>query len=164
MNSGLNGGSEPHRKRIINSARISKGPPGIRCYFAARRDDEDWISNVFAAYQTYETPFFAIDLWCYLPVENVVRIMVSREAKEVELLDVELPDDGEGGTIFGLGKSFTVQRAQIVHGSPVTCTLHNRSMRLEASDYFQSEFSSTSPLYGSPVRNVISIVCRRTPR
>ena len=164
VQSGLDEAIEPHKKRTITSARISRGPAGIKCYFAARRDDEDWVSEVFAAYQTMETPFFAIDLWCYLPVENVVRLMISKEAQAVDLIDVELLDRGEGGMIFGRGKSFTVERAQIVHGSPTTCTLQSRPRRLGASNYLQTGFSSTSPFNGPPVPNVVSVVCRGTLR
>lgn len=161
VSSGFGQSFDPGGRRTISNARISRGPTGVRCFFAGERDDENWISPLFPKYQPYEHPFFAVDLWCFVPVDDVVRIMVSKEAEKVEMLDVEIMEDNQGGTIFGRGKTCTVERAQIVHGTPVTCTLNSRPTRPRLSGYSRSEFSSTTPLYGMLVRNVASIVCRK---
>ena len=153
---------DPRGRRTISNARISRGPTGVRCFFAGERDDENWISPVFPKYQKYEYPFFATDLWCYVPIDEVVRIMVSKESDKVEMFDVELLEGGQGGRVFGRGKTFTVERAHIVHGPPVTCALNSRPTRPGDSHYSRSEFSSTTPLYELPVPNVASVVCRKT--
>ena len=159
---GFGKAAEHGRRRTISTARISKGPMGVKCFFAGERDDESWLSPVFPKYRTYEDPFFATDLWCFQPIDDVVRIMVSKEAEKVEMIGVELLESNQGGTIFGRGKVSTVERAQIVDGPSVTCTLNSRPTRPGNTDYSRSDFSSTNPLYGSPVLNAVSIVCSKS--
>ena len=150
---------------LVDSAHIVSGPAGVRCFFSGTMDSEWWLTAQFSDEQDYTTPYidyFATKLWCYLPVKDVVRIMIAPEVEKGHMIDVRINSGVMGeeslGT-FPLG--YTVDRLYMIDGEGIRCRLVNKDRRLADVRSGRVFITVDSPLVETQLGRWGSITCLR---
>ena len=135
-----------HKGYLVDNAYIVSGPAGVRCFFSSTMDSEWWLTAQFSDEKNYTTPYidyFATDLWCYLPVKDVVRIMIAPEVEKGHLVDVRISFGVMGEESLGSSPlGYTIDRLYIIDGDGIQCQLMNKDRRLAA--FRPGEFSLLS--------------------
>ena len=137
----------------IRTASIESGPMGVECMFTAtqRSPAPPQLSGRFTKWDPFTLMFTADGLWCFVPHEDVVRVIVNPPVKKNSLVAVELAPNGQGEMSFGPeGKTFPINNAFIVDGPSVTCSvIYERNGSQGRGQYLQSNFTNSRPLYGN---------------
>lgn len=148
---------------LVENAQIISGPAGVRCFFSRNIDSGWWLTNQFTEIQRYNSPyfaFFATHLWCYLPVKDVVRLMIAPEVEMGHMLDVPLAFGSMGGITLGsFPLGYEVDKLYMIDGDGVRCYLVNKDRRLADARSGRVYFTADSPILESQLGRWGSIVC-----
>ena len=137
---------------LVDEAYIMSGPPGVRCFFSGEpvADRAYWLSRQFAYGKPFREPFFnffATQLWCYLPVRDVVRLMIAPPVDGQSFLDVPIVMDVGGITYFGQSSmGYRVHKIYIIDGNDVRCHLRNVDRRLAMAAIPSTYFTADAPI------------------
>lgn len=152
-----------HKGYLLDSAHIVSGPAAVRCFFSSTMKSEWWLTAQFSDEQDYTTPFidfFATKLWCYLPVRDVVRLMIAPEVENGHMIDIRINSRLTGeeplGT-FPLG--YRVDRLYMVDGEGIQCQLVNKDRRLANIRSGRVFITLDSPIVETQLGKWGSITC-----